>query len=123
MEQNRTTSDLTPSTATAGEGATVHGWSDSHAHTILEVRRNGKQIVLQRDKATRTNRSEDDFAAGGFLGHTSHGPNGQQWAYETDADGSTVTANWSEKRQRFCVGGPKGSTVSAGRREHYDYNF
>lgn len=113
---------LTPQTATVGEGATENCWSDRHAYTIIEVRRNGKQLVLQRDIAKRTNRDADTFAPGGFLGHTTS-PKGQGWSYEQDPEGHTVTANWSEKRQRFCIGGAKGATVSPGRHEHYDYNF
>lgn len=113
---------LAPQTAKVGDGVTQNWYSDRTASTIIEVKRNGKQIVIQRDKATRTNKEDDTFSPGGFVGHT-ESPKGQQWAYEQDEDGAVTTANWSEKRQRFCVGGPKGNTVTGGRNEHYDYNF
>jgi hypothetical protein len=113
---------LTPETATVGDGATKHLYSDSHAHTIVEVNRNGKQIVLQRDKATRTNRDKDTFEAGGFFGHTEN-PDGQKWAYERDESAEKIVANWSAKKRAFFVGGPTGMKVTTGRHEHYDYNF
>lgn len=113
---------LTPDTANIGDGATVHYWSDSSAATIIDVKRNGKQIVLQFDRATRANSDDDVVHVGGFAAHREH-PNGQKWNLERDPDGEICEANWSEKRQRFCVGGAKGNPVSAGRRHFYDYNF
>lgn len=116
------TDKLTPDTAQVGDGATMHYWSDSQAATIVEVLRNGRQIVVQRDKAVRSNQEDDQFAAGGFAGHTSH-PQGQKWDITRDEDGVTFTANWSAKRNGFFIGGPKGRPVTAGRYERYDYNF
>jgi hypothetical protein len=113
---------FTPQTIKVGDGAAVHYWSDTQSHTVIEVRRNGRQIVLQRDKAVRTNRDQDTFSPGGFVGHTET-PGGQKWELTPDTDGATKVANWSAKRERFMVGGPKGLGVSAGRYERYDYNF
>ena len=117
---------LTPETAAVGEGVTKNMYSDRQAYTIIEVKRNGRQIIMQRDKATRTNREDDVFSPGGFVGHTST-PNGQQWAYERDTEGTIVKANWSAKWNRFFVGGApasgRGTSVTMGRHEHYDYNF
>jgi hypothetical protein len=113
---------LTPESVEVGMGATVSLWSDAYAYTIIEVKRNGKQIVMQRDKATRINREKDTFEPGGFFGHTEN-PDGQKWEYEPNPHGNTAVANWSEKRKRFYVSGPQGNPVSSGRHEHYDYNF
>jgi hypothetical protein len=114
---------LTPDTAQVGDGATRNGWSDRQSYTIVDVLRNGKQIVLQRDNAVRSNQEDDSFSPGGFAGHVSHGRGGQQWLITPDTDAGTIKANWSAKRNRFFVGGPKGNSVTAGRHEFYDYNF
>ncbi len=118
-----TTIDLTPETAQVDDGATLNFYSDSQAFTIIDVLRNGRQIVIQRDNAVRSNQDEDSFAPGGFAGHTSHGRNGQQWDITRNTDGHTFKANWSAKYNRFFVGGPKAQSVTAGRYERYDYNF
>lgn len=113
---------LTPDTAQVGDGATYNMWSDRQAFTIIAVKRNGLQIWIQRDKAVRTNQDKDTFSPGGFAGHTSN-PEGQKWDITPDEDGVVLKANWSAKRNRFFVSGPKGTPITAGRHEHYDYNF
>lgn len=117
-----TTTPLTPQTAKVGDGVTLNYWTDRKAYTIVEVKRNGRQIVIQQDTATRTNKEDDIFHPGGFVGHTET-PGGQKWTYERNPEGGLRTANWSAKYNRFKVGGNKGLTVTAGRHEHYDYNF
>jgi hypothetical protein len=117
-----TQTTLTPDNAQVGDGVTKHMYSDSQSYTIIEVLRNGRQIVIQRDNAVRSNQADDTFSPGGFAGHT-ESPKGQLWDITPDPDGGTVKANWSAKRNSFRVGGSKGSPVSAGRYEHYDYNF
>ena len=123
---NDTTTTLNPDTAAAGMGVTMNMWTDRQAYTIIEVKRNGKQIVIQRDIAVRTNKEDDVFKPGGFVGRI-YNPNGQQWTYERDLDGTITTANWSAKWDRFFVGGApssgQGTSVTMGRNEHYDYNF
>jgi hypothetical protein len=103
-----------------GDGVTVHGWSDSHAYTVVKV--NGAtKFTAQRDKATRTNRDDDTFSPGGFFGHTTS-PKGQGWSYETDEDGSTITVT-RRKDGTFRPSGQGTKPVSMGRHEYYDYNF
>lgn len=113
---------FTPETVAVGDGASVSFWSDVQSHTVIEVRRNGRQIVLQRDNAVRSNKEDDVFYPGGFAGHTVS-PKGQQWDITPNPEGATRVANWSPKRNRFMVGGSKGLAVNAGRYERYDYNF
>ena len=113
---------LTPDTAQVGDGATYNMYSDRQSFTIIDVLRNGRQIVIQRDNAVRSNKEDDTFSPGGFAGHT-ESPKGQIYDITPDSDGTTLKANWSAKRNRFFVGGPKGTSVTAGRHEHYDYNF
>lgn len=105
-----------------GDGVTVHLWSDSRAYTV--VRRTAKRIWLRRDRATLlngVNSGEPDalqFYPGGFVGHTS---GAQRWAYTPDENGETEVASLrSDGKWRVA-----NSTrpVTAGRFEHYDYNF
>lgn len=103
-----------------GDGITVRGWSDTKAYTVVALV-GSTGFIAQRDKATRTNRGDDHFSPGGFVGHTSHdGP--QQWSYQADPDGSTVKVT----RRKDGTWRPSGSStnpVSEGRHEYYDYNF
>jgi len=103
-----------------GDGITVHRWSDSQAFTVISV--TAKSFVAQRDKATRTNKAEDSFSPGGFLGHTSHGTNGQQWSYEADSEGATERISL-RKDGTWRPAGQGTRPVSEGRHEYYDYNF
>ena len=104
-----------------GDGITVCLWTDRHAYTVVSLI-GSTGFVAQRDKATRTNRDEDSFSPGGFVGHTSHGQNGQQWSYEADPDGATVKVT----RRKDGLWRPAGAgtkPVLYGRYEKYDYNF
>lgn len=104
-----------------GDGVTLHGWSDSHAYTVIEICSN-RRIKIQQDNATRTNRHDDVFTPGGFVGHT-ESPKGQQWSYEADPQGRIVTltlrkdGTWRESYTQSA------KPASEGRSEHYDYNF
>lgn len=121
MSSNEQTQNEDPQTFEVGDGVTVHGWSDSQAYTVIAVSASGRTITIQRDKATRENRDEDTFAAGGFMGHTSHGPNGQVWSYERDPEGAICKA--TRRRDGKWRVSHSTATVTAGRHEFYDYNF
>lgn len=41
-------------TPTVGMGATICGWTDRHAATVFAVSKSGKKVMVQEDKATRT---------------------------------------------------------------------
>lgn len=109
-----------------GDGATFCGWSDRKAGTIIEA--SAKKVTWQRDKAKLLNAidsGEEDalqFAAGGFAGHTS---GKQRYAYERDTEGITrvftlrENGRWVERGANART----GATLTAGRSEHYDYNF
>lgn len=45
-------------TPKVGDPATYILWTDRYACTVVEVKRNGKELVLQRDKATRVRGSD-----------------------------------------------------------------
>lgn len=109
-----------------GDGMTLHIGSDAKACTVREVSKSGKTIWLSRDKATRTNKQDDTFSPGGFFGHT-ESPKGQAWEYETVDTASWQKVTWRENVQRYVLTGvpsrQRGWYASAGRHEHYDYNF
>lgn len=128
-----------------GEGATLIGYSDRHAYTVIAVTRT--TATLQRDKATLLNgrnSGEPDaltFTPGGFLGQTE---GVQRYAYERDPEGQIVVARLKRKMAKvsLTVGeyfrDEAGTLVThklvsqmeagskrviAGRHEHYDFNF
>jgi hypothetical protein len=109
-----------------GDGMTLHIGSDAEAHTVREVSKSGKTIWLSRDKATRTNKEDDVFVPGGFMGHT-ESPKGQAWQYETVDVGPWHKVTWREKIGRYVLAGvptrQRGWYASEGRNEFYDYNF
>lgn len=111
-----------------GMGATLYGYSDRQAFTVVEVLAGGKKVVVQRDKATLLNgcnSGEPDalkFAAGGFCGHMS----GQQrYSYEAQPNATRRTFSL-RKNGRFIEQGASlsGSELIVGKRvEFYDFNF
>lgn len=117
--------------AQIGDGATYTIFTDAEAGTIIA--RTATRITWQRDKATLQNGVNSGapdaltFKPGGFCGHTS---GRQRYTYETNPDGARRTFTrrklsngqvvWKE------VGHPtrsRGCSLTAGRHEHYDFNF
>jgi hypothetical protein len=112
----------TNGTWTVGQGVTVHRYSDAEVCTVVRVTL--ATVTLQRDKATLLNgpKSGADDALvvtpGGFAAHTS---GVQRYSYEPDSDGVTTVAHLNQHGE-WHTNGTNGR-VTAGRREHYDYNF
>lgn len=125
-----------------GDGVTVHGYSDAYAYTVIGV--TPATIRIQRDNAkllNGCNSGEADalkFSPGGFVGHTS----GQQrYEYTPNTGGEILVARLQKKPfMRYTKGAGTdypgaygyvaepafktgGNTVTAGRSEHYDFNF
>lgn len=102
-----------------GDGATLSGYSDCHACTVIA--RTAKTLTLRRDKATLlngTNSGQPDalrFSPGGFVGHTS---GTQRYEYSSDPSGYVVIARLTKTGWKA-----QGKALSAGRHEHYDFNF
>jgi len=118
-----------------GMGATLYCYSDRQAFTVIEVKENGRKLVLQRDRAILLNghgSGEPDalqFSPGGFAGHTS---GTQRYRYERNPDGErlVVTRRKRPNAEGYIykhVGTPtkqRGGTVVLGKRsEYYDFNF
>lgn len=93
-------------------GATILMWTDRLAVTIVEVSANGRRVVVQRDKATRTDSNGMSDA--------------QSYTYEPDTDAPrqtfTLRKNGQWVRQGDNMG--SGTKLSIGHRSHYhDYSF
>jgi len=127
-----------PNPYKVGDGATLCGWSDRHAYTVIAV--TPQSITLQRDKATLLNgfnSGEPDaliMTPGGFAGHTE---GTQRYSYEPNPNGEICVARMKKKLRKVWTEGEDGkysyvthphfmncsSTVVPGRSENYDYNF
>jgi len=108
-----------------GDGATVYGWTDRRAYTVIAVSKSGRTITIQRDSAkllNGPNSGEPDalhFEGGGFCGHTS---GVQRYEIKPDPNGEIRKASlrkdgkWREANST--------TRVEVGERfEFYDYNF
>ncbi len=100
------------STSTVGMGATRLGYSDRHPYTVIEVNPNGKECVIQEDKATRTD---------------SNGmSDSQSYAYEPNPNAAKETIRLYKDGHWhiYMKGAGKGDVVMLGRRQkYYDYSF
>ncbi|WP_020606399.1 hypothetical protein [Spirosoma spitsbergense] len=87
-----------------GDGATLLCWSDRHAYTIVEIKKN--YVLVTRDIAERIDRNFEN------------GP--QEYSYQNDPDAKPVRANL-RKDGKYYIG---NQVLKIGyRNEHYDYSF
>jgi hypothetical protein len=133
-----------------GEGATICGYSDRHAGTVIAM--TAKSVTIRMDKATLLNGMNSDAPdklvchRGGFCGHVE---GTQRYKYEPDPEGRVVIGRlvkgkietrrpsgrlipasggampyeeW-EDVELPLVKTKDGDHVVPGRSEHYDYNF
>lgn len=133
-------------TAKVGDGVTWTLWSDSKAGTIIA--RTEKTITVQLDHAELLNGmnsdAEDKLIAhvGGFAAHVS---GTQRYAYSRNPEGRVLkftkrnvmvnctageaaeTGQWRKPGTIWKLVGTgtksPGNRLTAGRNEHYDYNF
>lgn len=122
-----TNPDRNGNTFRIGDGASLRLYTDCHAYTILKV--SSKTIHLQRDTATLENgpsSGEPDALRvhpGGFAAHVS---GAQRYSYKLNPEGSIIKATLRKNGQWVQAGHSTtspGCRVTAGRREHYDYNY
>jgi hypothetical protein len=90
-----------------GMGATILGWTDRHAATIVEVSPSGKTIVIQRDNAKRIDSNGMSES--------------QQYEFTPNADAERETfrlRKTGEYRSKY------GANLRIGERsEYFDYSF
>ena len=116
-----------------GGGATLYGWSDVRAYTVIAVSRTGNRAVIQRDRVNLLNgpsSGEPDALVSYPGGFAAHIEGVQRWSIEPDPNGKTVEV--SRRRLKngetvwIEVGHPTkgGNRVTFGERsERYDFNF
>lgn len=111
--ENRIANALAPQfPPVVGMGATECRYTDRAAFTIIEVSANGKRLVVQEDKATRTD-SNGMSECQGYAFEAN--PNGARHAYTLRKDGRWV-------REGESLRG--GQVLNIGRRQKYhDYSF
>ncbi len=114
---------------TVGMGATIYGYTDHKAATVIAVSKSGKQVTLQEDTATLLNGPTSGapdalkFSPGGFFGHTS---GIQRWETKPNPEGATRKFSLRDGGRWVEVGQStrNGTTCTIGeRRHHYDFNF
>lgn len=105
-----------------GDGATFTIATDSHACTIIEVNRNGREVVLQQDRAIRTdNNGMSDCQDYRF----ERNPNGALYRVSKrtlkNGKGEIIRVVWKQ------VGHPTRSpgcyASLGGRHEYHDFSF
>ena len=103
--------------------------TDVEPYEVLEISKSGRTAKVRHMECIRLNSDEDSFVEGGFLGHTSHGPGGQQWLYKTVNDDSSFTmtlrknGRWQFRGQKTSRTGGCSGILSDEPYRYYDYNF
>ena len=136
VEHRVSVSQLMNDTTTpkVGDGATISGWTDSYACTVIAVNKTGTRATLQEDHAKLLNGSKSGepdalvVESGGFYGHTS---GVQRYEYTRNPEGTIYRVSLRTlkdgSKEWKRVGTPtkrQGGSASMGERyRHYDYNF
>ena len=102
-----------------GQGATLCGYTDTKAYTVIAVSESGKTITIQQDKATLDPEWKPDFSPGGFAGHCSN-QRSQTYTYERNPEGQSIKARLHKDGKYHSQ---YGKVLVGERREFYDYNF
>lgn len=96
-----------------GMGATVTMYTDRKAYTVIEVRHNGKMVVVRRDTATRTD--------------TNGMSDCQSYRYEPNENGRIETFTLRKNGRWLQVGESMRSygcaLIIGTRDEYHDYSF
>jgi hypothetical protein len=91
-----------------GMGATISCGSDSYPATIIQITQNGKRIVLQEDKAVRTDKNGMSEC--------------QKYDYTEDSAGRIYIATL-RKDGHYRITGTTQNVFVGQRRKHYDFSF
>lgn len=105
MKRKSTTFEVEPR---VGMGATIQAYSDSYACTIIQVLYNSKRLVLQEDKATRTDNNGMSES--------------QSYDYSPDPNGKVYFAT-KRKDGSFRLVGQTSLVSLDVRKKYHDYSF
>lgn len=91
-----------------GMGATICYWSDRSPATVIQILQDGKRVIIQEDKFTRTDNNGISEL--------------QEYDYERDPNGATYVVTL-RKDGRYKIS--KSNTIVAlgARRKYYDPSF
>lgn len=97
-------------TPEVGMGATILGWTDRHACTIVAVHLAGKRIAVTRDIAHRVDKNGMSEV--------------QEYEYTTNPEAAWQYFTLRKGGEYIAQGSRSGSRLSIGRRSHYhDFSF
>jgi hypothetical protein len=105
-----------------GDKVNTGSWSDRYPGTVVEVKRNGKEIIIQ----------SDDYAYDQSKGEEGKVHGHQNWVVSRNENGSTMTYSWRKSKGHDIGYLPKGASVSSaspyaqvqmGWRYYYDWSF
>jgi hypothetical protein len=110
-----------------GDLVTEYFYTDAHAGRVIDIRRNGKEIVVQEDKATKDPNWKPNIIEGGFAGHCTNGRE-LTYTYEADPNGSIsayTLRTWRGVKVWTRKGNdPNGrNQIGHGQHKYYDQNF
>jgi hypothetical protein len=114
-------------TFNVGDLVTEHFYTDSQAGRVIEVRRNGREVVFQEDTVIIDPSFKPDIIPGGFVGHCVN-QSEQRYTYSANPEGRISVHTLRTWRGRKCWT-RKGDTptgrnsIGHGQRKFYDYNF
>lgn len=95
--------------------------------TVTEVKRNGREVIVQRDTYELQKGEQPDFIPGGFAGHCTN-QRELKYSYSRNEKGAIYKFTIRKWRGRY-VWTPKGGSpdgyqrLGLGWAAHYDYNF
>lgn len=91
-----------------GTGATLLRWTDRQAATVIAVSRSGHEVMVQHDKATRTDSNGMSDA--------------QSYEFERDLNGRTEKYT-RRKDGTYREAGGNGRALFGHRAHYHDYSF
>lgn len=91
-----------------GMAATICHWTDRTPATVVKVSHKGRKIVLQEDKAIRTDK--DGIS------------DQQSYLYEIDPNGQLYYATLRKDGSYRLIGGKQQAALGS-RRKYHDYSF
>jgi hypothetical protein len=104
---------------TVGMGATILGWTDRHAGTIVEVIKGGKYIAVTRDRAKRIDKN--GMSEMQEYAYTSD-PDGAKHWFKQEKDGRWSSVTQNSETGRFKKDQSEGLRIGV-RDSYYDYSF
>jgi hypothetical protein len=106
-----------------GTFATLSIGSDCYPYEVVEIKRNGRQLILREMKHDIDPKWKEkiNITPGGFCGHCNN-QDEQTWIITPDPNGKLIKANWAPKRNKYQVS--YYTRLYFGHASYYyDYNF